>query len=415
MDKHCQSFLANMNKYCESCLAHPMIQKFMIISGSMAEIQAMLISKSKDDKFYFFLLCVDIILRGISEVFLCNNPVTGFLICMGLACTSGYLMGYAILGTIFSTLAAIYIGRSPTDDIFAGLCGYDGALVGCACNVFIASRPQKLGAAIMLSAAAGVLHVSMSNFLALWKLPSFTLSFNIVTALYMLAAVSGAVDVPLATSAPEYPAADFTKMSIGFVLDATFRGVGQFMFANTTGGSFLVIMGIFIASPISCAMAIVGSVIGWFTSYYVLSLPSSAIPGIRNGLYGYNSMGVCVVMAGEVFFTVNPGAVLMGMYSAGLAAFFTIGIKGMLDGISYLTMPFIVTSWCILLLKSDFLVPLSRKVDNEDEGIEEVDLKPVSSPLFPGNDSSDVVVDNGVPSNNSYAKVDTNTVTNPML
>jgi len=80
-----------------------------------------------------FLALCDITLRGISQVFLCDNPVSGLFICAGLACTSPELLAYALIGTVCGTVGAALLATAPAKDVAAGLCGYDGALVGCAC------------------------------------------------------------------------------------------------------------------------------------------------------------------------------------------------------------------------------------------------------------------------------------------
>jgi urea transporter len=72
-------------------------------------------------------------IEGIAQVFLCDHPVTGIFVLFGIGITSMELVGYAILGTLFGTLGAAIVGRPRLHDITAGLCGYDGALVGCAC------------------------------------------------------------------------------------------------------------------------------------------------------------------------------------------------------------------------------------------------------------------------------------------
>jgi urea transporter len=71
------------------------------------------------------LLAIDIILRGISQVFLCDHPLCGILISIGLILTSYELFLYAVWGTIFSTVGAYLIGTASMDDIRSGLCGYE--------------------------------------------------------------------------------------------------------------------------------------------------------------------------------------------------------------------------------------------------------------------------------------------------
>ena len=70
-----------------------------------------------------FLCSVNIVLRGIAQVYLCNNPLSGLLICIGLAHTSTQLLVYALVGTICSTLLGSMLCMPDSTDITSGLCG----------------------------------------------------------------------------------------------------------------------------------------------------------------------------------------------------------------------------------------------------------------------------------------------------
>lgn len=72
----------------------------------------------------FFLLCAtDILLRGIAQVFLCNHPVSGLLISLGLYYTSPQLFVFALVGCMGSTLSSHLIKES-WQNVQSGLCGY---------------------------------------------------------------------------------------------------------------------------------------------------------------------------------------------------------------------------------------------------------------------------------------------------
>jgi hypothetical protein len=69
------------------------------------------------------LVVVDIILRGIAQVFLCNNPISGIFICAGLAHTSTRLLVYAIIGTAASSLSGVLLTLPPLTEVASGLLG----------------------------------------------------------------------------------------------------------------------------------------------------------------------------------------------------------------------------------------------------------------------------------------------------
>jgi urea transporter len=68
------------------------------------------------------------------------------------------------------------------------LCGYDGALVGCACFSFL-SASYSVSATVLLSLLAGVVHVACANILNAWHVPCFTFAFNLVVIHSRVAAV----------------------------------------------------------------------------------------------------------------------------------------------------------------------------------------------------------------------------------
>jgi hypothetical protein len=66
------------------------------------------------DRARHLLHFVDIILRGVSQVFLLDQPFCGLLIWMGLGFTSWSLAGFCLLGCCCSTLTAMWLIH-PTD------------------------------------------------------------------------------------------------------------------------------------------------------------------------------------------------------------------------------------------------------------------------------------------------------------
>lgn len=344
--------------------------KEIVLSGSMQDTQKVLIDEGwiKRRPLYLFLLAVDVTLRGIAQVFLCNHPLTGVLVCAGLAVTSWELMLYALLATAISTASAASIGRPPIADVYAGLCGYDGALVGCSCWAFF-SPSYALQAAFLLPVLAGLVHVAFVHLLRTWQLPCFTFAFNVVTIMFLYASDSGAIQLQLKHAPPTLHVDSWNEMSVQYAVDASLRGVGQFMFADTTVGSALVILGIVIASRKGALIAVIGAITGWVMARYVLH--ASAEDNIRAGLYGYNCAGTCSALSGGIFYKTSDGALLVGIVGAVLASLLTFGFSGLLGGLPVLTFPFIVSTWIIMLSRTKWLTeadqifrPLMRKMSS---------------------------------------------------
>jgi len=167
----------------------------------------------------------------------------------------------------------------------------------------------------------------------------------------------------LSSSSTKTYSDDYTVMSINYFVDASIRGVGQFMFVDTTVGGALVIIGIAIASRIGASFAAwTGSSVACITAYYLLQVPELA--NVRNGLYGYNSSGCVASLSGSVFFYSNFSNYLCGSLVGGSLAVLILtafqSILGTLWGLPVLTFPFITTTWIIMMTRSSLFIKLDE-------------------------------------------------------
>lgn len=72
----------------------------------------------------FFALCgMDVLLRGVAQVYLCNHPISGLLMSMALYVTAPQLLVFALMGCLGSTLSSHLICRESWNNIQNGLCG----------------------------------------------------------------------------------------------------------------------------------------------------------------------------------------------------------------------------------------------------------------------------------------------------
>src|SRR5690349_11909597 len=71
----------------------------------------------------------DSVLRGVGQVMLQNNPITGLLFLLGIFIGDWVAGLYALLGTVAATETASLFG-APHDDINQGLYGFNGTLTG---------------------------------------------------------------------------------------------------------------------------------------------------------------------------------------------------------------------------------------------------------------------------------------------
>jgi urea transporter len=223
------------------------------------------------------LFSIDIILRSIGQVFLCDNPLSGLLIAIGVGCSSIELIICGIVGVIFANIGAYYFGSADINDISSGMCGYDGALTGCGCYVFL-NHSDNIRAfifiLIFLSTITGFIHVSCTNFMNFYNLPALTMAFNVTTLMFLISLSQDKTDLLSFNDSSNTNIDDnYADMSILFLLDATCRGVGQFIFADTTYGGIIIILGIALESKTGASCAVLGSFLACITSYYILQVP----------------------------------------------------------------------------------------------------------------------------------------------
>ena len=261
---------------------------------------------------------------------------------------------------------------------------YDGTLVGCAIWTFLSVKNSSivppslinrgLPILLILSFVVGVVHSSCVN---MNKLPALTLAFNIVILAFLLSVARGESTVATPTwltgDSPPPPPSDenWQDFDIFYFFDALFRGIGQFCFVPTTWGGLMVLLGIFTCSRQAGSMALLGSFTALFVARFLLVLPRGHKNLIRAGLFGYNAMGTCVAMGGDVFFKSDPLNTLVAVFGAGLTVLIQTAVESILDtdglGLPVLTIPFVATTWIIMLSRSDWLKPiLAADADLDD-------------------------------------------------
>ena len=131
-----------------------------------------------------FLLSASI--KGISQVFLINNLVTGALFILALLVSSGWAAGFAILGSVVSVAVALGLGASPTN-IDAGLYSFSPVLTAIALGcVFFKPSWRVALFALLGTVFAVIVQAAFDTALAPMGIPTFTIAFVLVTWLFLL-------------------------------------------------------------------------------------------------------------------------------------------------------------------------------------------------------------------------------------
>lgn len=269
----------------------------------------------------------EIILRGMSQIFLLNNVTTGILFFVAI-CYSSWLMGVgAIIGVLVGTFTALFL-KYDKNDIHLGLYGYNGALVGLAIICFFGFNLSSVIALIFGSVLSSIIRKVMST----GKLPPYTAPFIISTWTVMSLLIIFNI-IPL--QAAHVPDARNVE-----IVPAVSKGIGQVMFQENIISGIIIFIGIFVSSRISAFYALLGAFLGVYISF-ASSLPVNMI---NIGLFGFNA-----VLCGIAFANKRWSSVIQAMASIAVSVFITYGI--MRFDIITLTAPFVLSTWLILLLK----------------------------------------------------------------
>jgi len=330
-----------------------------ILNGTMSEWQA----RAEKNPIVDF---VDYCLRGVGQVCFMNNPVTGafILAAMFVAPIRGdriWLGVAGVIGVAVSTLTAHALGLDR-GAIRAGLFGFNGVLVGAGLALFLGPNWDGLVFVwiIAVSALSTVLMAALATiFLTAWKVPPFTLAFNIATLLFLVTALHAANGRFAGVLQPNAPAITAEDVSTDFrtisgdntIVDgitATFNGIGQLFFAEDVIAGILIVIGLMVCSRIAGLFALLGSILGMLTG---LALGADG-GAIYHGLWGFNSFDAALAIGG-VFYVLTWRSGLLAAACAIFTALLFGAISSIFEpwGLPALTLPFCFGTLAFVLLK----------------------------------------------------------------
>jgi urea transporter len=216
-------------------------------------------------------------LRGIGQVYFMNNPVTGFLILIGLLIQSTRVAVHGVIALVSGTAIALLLGFD-TALARSGLFGYNAFLVGLAVATFD-STTKHLGysvaiiiCTIIFASFSSVVFVTLGKLLVPYKSPPLTLPFNLSTIFFLLASANmSRVDLgPVRTPAlPDYESPSLEGISAEAFFAGTIRGIGQVFLADNIVTGALVLLGLAVCSRISAVTAYFGCTFLFKSSTFV--------------------------------------------------------------------------------------------------------------------------------------------------
>lgn len=269
--------------------------------------------------------------RGIGQIMLQENAITGVLFLAGIFCDS-VLDGVAVLlATIVGTTTAVLL-KYDEKEIEQGLYGFSAALVGAGMMAMM----QPIIIVWIAIVVGSILATMLQHFFIKKKLPGFTFPFILVTwiLMYVFHHVLLEGNVPMPNTEP--------LNDDGF--DIGIHGFGEVIFQDSIISGILFFIGVFINRPIAALYGVLGAVI----SAYVAVHFSEPNIDVDMGLFSFNALLCAITFADDK--PVNGVWVLFSVLLSVL-----IDIEMLKMGWSVLTFPFVLSCWITLSLQK--LIP----------------------------------------------------------
>ncbi|XP_033828997.2 urea transporter 2 [Periophthalmus magnuspinnatus] len=314
---------------------------------------------------FILLQIIDWVLRGAAQVMFVNNPLSGLIIFAGLILQNYWWALNGFVGTLFATLSALILQQNR-GAIAAGLYGYNGILVGLLMAVFSDKGDWYwwlLLPNIFMSMMCPIVSSALASINSRWDLPVFTLPFNILVCLHMVATGHYNHHFPQVLIQPrsELPNITWAEIDLPKLFMSVPVGIGQVYGCDNpwTGGIFII--SLFISSPITCIHAVLGSAVG-MVSGLALSAPFG---DIYFGLWGYNCVLACIAIGG-MFYALTWQVHLLAITCAFFCAYLGSAIANIMStfGLPACTWPFCLSALTFLLITTGtnkiFKLPLAK-------------------------------------------------------
>jgi len=301
-----------------------------------------LLTSLKNGEFVTFLTAS---LKGISQVILIENALTGLLILIAITIESYYLGIMTLLSACIGTLVAKF-GGADEQSINQGLLGYNSVLTGMALVLFL-NGPYMWMIALAGSAIAAVFTVTMNHLMKKTEIPILTFPYIILTWFILLSSYKLKGIQLSSTLVPQ----NLTHWELNIagdihLLNGILNGIGQVFFLDNSISGIIVFIAVFFASIKLGFYAVIGNIAAIIITYFLGGEHSL----IALGLYGYNAILTIIAVSAVFNHEHHRYAPLSGLIAACLTVPIAAGISSFLlpYGLPVLTMPFVLCTWLIL-------------------------------------------------------------------
>jgi urea transporter len=315
---------------------------------------------------------VDVNLRGASQVFLQNNPLTGLVILVAVfvGAISGRVPQAAIgavVGLVVGTVTAMLL-RVPREPLWDGLYGFNPLLTGIATSIFLRPGPLMWVYLVVGAAVTTVVTLAVGDLLKTWEVPPLTFPFVLTTWFLLLGAYqfarirSGNLGPPVLPHGVD-PRAAHVHVTGAFLTPSLLKDVSEvFLLGNLVTGA-LFLMALAINSLWAAGFAVAGAAVSTLIAVWFGASGST----IAAGLYGFSGVLTAVAL-GAVFYRPSWRVALYVL----LGVVFTVIVHAALNtalapvGIPALTAPFVFATWLFLLPKRGLTPTLHHELPEHD-------------------------------------------------
>ncbi|GAA1806833.1 urea transporter [Planosporangium flavigriseum] len=315
---------------------------------------------------------VDVNLRGASQVFLQNNPLTGLIILVAVCwgAISGRIPHVAIgavVGLVVGTVTAMLL-KVPRTPLRDGLYGFNPLLTGLAVALFLRPSPLMWLYLVIGAAATTVVTLAIGDVLKTWDVPPLTFPFVLTTWFLLLGAYqfarirSGNLGPP-SLPHPVDPRAAQVHVTGAFLTPSMLRDVSEvFLLANWVTGA-LILIALAVNSLWAAGFAVGGAVVSTLVALWF----GASGKAISTGLYGFSAVLTAVAL-GCVFYRPSWRVVPYAL----LGVVFTVIVQAALNtalapvGVAALTAPFVFATWLFLLPKRGLTPTRHRELPEHD-------------------------------------------------
>ena len=287
-------------------------------------------------------------LKGISQIILIENAITGLLILIAITIESYYLGIIALLSAIIGTLVAKF-GGADENTIYQGLFGYNSVLTGMTLVLFLRG-PYMWIVALVGAAIATIFTSTVMHFMKRIEIPILTFPFIILTWFILLASYK-LKWIKLSAELEPQNLANWELNIEGKInlFEGIFNGIGQVFFIDNIISGIIIYLALFFAGKKIGSYAVIGNLVAIITAYFL----GGEHTLIALGLYGYNA--ILTIIAVSIVFNSehNRFTFLSGIISACLTVPTAAALSTWLVpyGLPALTMPFVLVTWVFLAAK----------------------------------------------------------------